>query len=235
MSDNDAYRPVPLRYSRPDPTEALGASEAFLGLMATRRSVRHFSSDPVPIELIVNAIATASTAPSGAGKQPWTFVVVGDASRKHQIRQAAEEEEKAGYGGRLGNDWIAALRRLGTDWHKPHLTDAPYLIVVFEQAYEVDAAGARHKNYYVKESVGIATGLLIASLHLAGLATLTHTPSPMAFLGKLLGRPRNERPALIIPVGYPATDAVVPDIVRKPLDEVLLIVGAPPSGPAAGS
>jgi iodotyrosine deiodinase len=224
MSDDDTYRPVPLRYARPDPDEALGASEAFLGLMATRRSVRQFSADPVPVELIVTAIATASTAPSGAGNQPWTFVVVSDPSVKQQIRKAAEAEEKAGYGGRLGDEWIAALRRLGTDWHKPHLTDAPYLIVVFEQGYEVDAAGARHKNYYVKESVGIATGLLLASLHLAGLATLTHTPSPMAFLTKLLKRPRNERPALIIPVGYPAEDAVVPDIVRKPLDEVMALV-----------
>jgi iodotyrosine deiodinase len=224
MSDDDTYRPVPLRYARPDPDEALGASEAFLGLMATRRSVRQFSTDPVPVELIVNAIATASTAPSGAGKQPWTFVVVADPALKQQIREAAEAEEKAGYGGRLGDEWIAALRRLGTDWRKPHLTDAPYLIVVLEQAYEVDAAGGRHKNYYVKESVGIATGLLLASLHLAGLTTLTHTPSPMAFLTKQLKRPRNERPALIIPVGYPAADAVVPDIVRKPLDEVMTMI-----------
>lgn len=228
MSDSGVYRAVPLRYVRPDPGEARGASEAFLGLMATRRSVRQFSSDPVPIELLVNAIATASTAPSGAGKQPWTFVVVADPQVKQQIRDAAEEEERAGYGGRLGDEWIAALRRLGTDWRKPHLTDAPYVIVVFEQAYEVDVAGVRHKNYYVKESVGIASGLLLASLHLAGLATLTHTPSPMKFLTKILGRPRNERPALIIPVGYPADDAVVPDIVRKPLDEVMTIVGTSP-------
>jgi iodotyrosine deiodinase len=224
MSDDETYRPMPLRYARPDPGEARGASEAFLGLMATRRSVRQFSPDPVPVELIVNAIATASTAPSGAGKQPWTFVVVADPSVKQQIREAAEAEERAGYGGRLGDEWIAALRRLGTDWRKPHLTDAPYLIVVFEQAYEVDAAGERHKNYYVKESVGIATGLLLASLHLAGLATLTHTPNPMAFLSKVLKRPRNERAALIVPVGYPAGDAVVPDLVRKPLDEVMALI-----------
>jgi iodotyrosine deiodinase len=224
MSDDETYRPMPLRYARPDPGEARGASEAFLGLMATRRSVRQFSPDPVPVELIVNAIATASTAPSGAGKQPWTFVVVADPSVKQQIREAAEAEEQAGYGGRLGDEWIAALRRLGTDWRKPHLTDAPYLIVVFEQAYEVDAAGERHKNYYVKESVGIATGLLLASLHLSGLATLSHSPNPMAFLSKVLKRPRNERAALIVPVGYPAGDAVVPDLVRKPLDEVMALI-----------
>jgi iodotyrosine deiodinase len=223
MSTDDVYRPVPLRYSRPDHADAMGASEAFLGVMATRRSVRQFSPDPVPVELIVNAIATATTAPSGGGKQPWTFVVVADASLKQRLRDAAEAEERSG--GRLGEDWIATLRRLGTDWRKPYLTDAPYLIVVFEQGYEVDAAGERHKNYYVKESVGIATGLLIASLHLAGLATLTHTPSPTTFLGKLLGRPRNERAALVILVGYPADDAVVPDVVRKPLDEVMTVVG----------
>jgi iodotyrosine deiodinase len=228
FSVNGEFRPVPLPYVRPDPAEALAASEAFLGMMSTRRSVRQFSLEPVPFELIVNAVATASSAPSGAHMQPWTFVVVADPEIKAQIRAAAEAEERKGYGGRLGEEWLTALRRLGTDWHKPHITDAPYVIVVFEQAYGLDAAGVRHKHYYVKESVGIACGLLLASLHMAGLATLTHTPSPMGFLGKILKRPRNERPYLLIPVGYPAPDAVVPELTRKPLSKVMQVVGDPP-------
>lgn len=140
------------------------------------------------------------------------------------MRVAAEEEERRSYDGRLGEEWLRALRRLGTDWRKPHITDAPYVVVVFEQAYSVGADGRRHKHYYVKESVGIACGLLIASLHLGGLATLTHTPSPMGFLTTLLGRPRNERPALLVPVGYPASDATVPDLDRRALSDVLIRV-----------
>lgn len=218
------FHPVPLPYVRPDPDEALAASEAFLGMMSTRRSVRQFAADPVPIELIVNAIATAATAPSGAHMQPWTFVVVADPAIKARIREAAEVEERKSYEGRLGDEWIAALKRLGTDWRKPHITDAPYVIVVFEHAYGLDDGGAKRKHYYVKESVGIACGLLLASLHMAGLATLTHTPSPMSFLGKILERPRNERPHLLIPVGYPAPGAMVPELVRKPLSEILHMV-----------
>ncbi|MGI8699412.1 MAG: nitroreductase family protein [Mycobacteriales bacterium] len=221
---DEEYRPVPLDYTRPDPAQALQTSRDFLAAMSRRRTVREFSTEPVPFELVENAVATAATAPSGAHQQPWTFVVVSDVAVKTRIRAAAEEEERRSYDGRLGEEWLRALRRLGTDWRKPHITDAPYVIVVFEQAYSVDAEGARHKHYYVKESVGIACGLLIASLHLAGLATLTHTPSPMGFLAKVLGRPRNERPALLVPVGYPASDAAVPDLDRRPLDEVLVRV-----------
>lgn len=223
--DDDEYRPVPLVWERVPPDEALRRSRAFRDTMRTRRTVREFSPEPVPWELVENAIVTAATAPSGAHQQPWTFVVVTDPDVRRRIREAAETEERISYEGRLGEEWLRALRRLGTDWRKPHVTDAPWLIVVFEQAYGVDAAGAKHKHYYVKESVGIACGLLLASLHLAGLATLTHTPSPMGFLARILGRPHNERPYLLIPVGYPADGAVVPDLERKPLGEVLVRQG----------
>jgi iodotyrosine deiodinase len=189
--------------------------------MRERRSVRAFSSEPVPVELVENAIATAGTAPSGAHQQPWTFVVVSDPELKRRMRVAAEEEERRGYEGRMSDEWLQALARLGTDWRKPHIQDAPYVIVVFEQAYGL-AEGRKVKHYYVRESVGIAVGLLLASLHLAGLATLTHTPSPMGFLARLLGRPENERAYVLIPVGYPAGGAVVPDLERKPLDEILV-------------
>lgn len=221
---DEEYRPVPLDYSRPDPDGALRASRDFLATMSRRRTVREFSSEAVPFELVSNAVATAATAPSGAHQQPWTFVVVSDPEVKTRMRVAAEEEERRSYDGRLGEEWLRALRRLGTDWRKPHIADAPYVVVVFEQAYSIDVDGAKHKHYYVKESVGIACGLLIASLHLAGLATLTHTPSPMGFLTRLLGRPRNERPALLVPVGYPAPDATVPDLERRRLAEVLVRV-----------
>jgi nitroreductase len=178
--------------------------------------------------LIENAIATAATAPSGANQQPWTFVVVSNAAVKRQIREAAEAEERESYAHRMSQEWLEALAPLGTDWHKPHLEDAPSLIVVFRQAYgiEVEADGGEKKikHYYSEESVGIAVGMLLCSLHLAGLATLTHTPSPMAFLGQILGRPANERPFVLIPVGYPAPDATVPDIRKKPLDQVLVRV-----------
>ncbi len=223
MTD-DAYRPVPLRWTRVPPGAALAASGEFRDRMATRRTVRDFSPEPVPWELVENAIATAATAPSGAHQQPWTFVVVNDPAVRRQIREAAEEEERISYAGRLGEEWLRTLRRLGTDWRKPHITDAPWLVVVFEQAYALDADGTTHKHYYVKESVGIACGLFIASLHLAGVATLTHTPSPMGFLSRILGRPRNERPYLLVPIGYPAADAVVPDLARKPLADVLVTI-----------
>lgn len=216
------YRPVPLRHTRPDPAAALAASAAFRDAMATRRTVRHFSSEPVPWELVENAVATAASAPSGAHMQPWTFVVVTDPEVRARIRTAAEAEERASYDGRLGQEWLDALVPLGTDWEKAHLTDAPYLIVVFARHHGLRPDGSTYKHYYVKESVGIACGLLLASLHLAGLATLTHTPSPMAFLGQILGRPREERPYLIVPVGHPAPDAVVPDLQRRPLAEVLV-------------
>jgi len=215
----------PLNFRRLPETEQLAASRTFLATMQTRRTVRDFSTDPVPFELVQNAIATAATAPSGANQQPWKFVVVSDPALKKRIREAAEAEEKESYARRMSQEWLAALAHLGTDWHKPHLEDAPYLIVVFQEVYGMDASGEKIKHYYVSESVGIAVGLLLASLHQAGLATLTHTPSPMGFLGAILQRPANERAYVVIPVGYPADDAQVPVINKKPLAEVLIHFG----------
>jgi iodotyrosine deiodinase len=213
---------VALEFERLSEAEQLSRSRAFLESMRRRRSVRHFSSEPVPYELVETAIATAATAPSGAHQQPWTFVVLSDPERKRQIRRAAEEEERRSYESRMPDDWLEALRPLGTDWRKAHIEDAPFVIVVFEQAYGVAADGSKVKHYYVRESVGIAVGFLLASLHEAGLATLTHTPSPMAFLRDILDRPVNERPYVLIPVGYPADGCTVPDLERKPLNEVLV-------------
>ncbi len=215
------YRPVPLGYERPDLEEQLAASRRFLELMRARRSVRDFSPDPVPAELIENAVATAGTAPSGAHQQPWTFVVVSDTDVKRDIRAAAEEEERTFYERRASREWLRAIEAIGTDWRKPHIEDAPYVIVVFAQVYSLED-GRKRKHYYVQESVGIAVGLLLASLQAAGLVALTHTPSPMKFLAGLLDRPENERAYCLIPVGYPAADAVVPDLERKPLDEILV-------------
>jgi iodotyrosine deiodinase len=212
------YQPIPLIFDRLAVEDSVERSRAFLELMQRRRSVRKFSREPVPYELIANAVATAGTAPSGAHLQPWTFVVVSDPELKARIRESAEAEEREFYEHRAPRDWLEALRPLGTDFVKEHLTDAPYLIAVFEQAY----GPARQKHYYAKESVGIAVGLLLASLQAAGLVALTHTPSPMGFLRKILERPANERPLVLIPVGYPAEDAVVPDIARKRLDEILI-------------
>ena len=220
------YEPIPYRPPRLTDDEALSASRSFLEVMRRRRSVRSFSSQLVPRELIDNAIRAAALAPSGANQQPWTFVVVTDPDTKARLREAAEAEERESYDHRMSSDWIAALEPLGTDWRKPHLTDAPYVIVVFEHAYGLADAPdgtVRHtKHYYVRESVGIAVGFLLASLTHAGLATLTHTPSPMGFLRELLGRPENERAYVVIPVGHPAPDAVVPAITKKTLDEVLV-------------
>jgi iodotyrosine deiodinase len=178
--------------------------------MGTRRSVREFSTEPVDRELIDNAIRTAASAPSGANQQPWTFVVVSDPATKQKLREAAEHEERLLYAERASDEYLSALEPIGTDASKPHITDAPYVIVVFEQAWGVNPDGTKRKHYYVRESVGIATGFLLASLHAAGLATLTHSPSPMGFLKKILGRPDNERPFVLIPVGYPAEGAAVP-------------------------
>jgi iodotyrosine deiodinase len=213
---------VPLEFERLPLAEQLARSRAFLESMRRRRSVRHFSSEPVPIELVENAVATAGTAPSGAHQQPWTFVVVSDPALKSEIRRAAEEEERRSYESRMPDEWLEALRPLGTDWRKPHIEDAPFVIVVFEQAFGVASDGTKIKHYYVRESVGIAVGFLLASLHQAGLATLTHTPSPMTFLREILGRPVNERPYVVIPVGYPAQGCTVPHLERKPLDELLV-------------
>jgi nitroreductase len=199
--------------------------EQFLALMNSRRTVRHFSSEPVPQELIELAIRAAATAPSGAHQQPWRFVAVDEPQTKREIRIAAEQEEHAFYReGRASQEWLDALAPLGTDWRKPYLETAPWLVVVFEQAYGIDPGGRPTKHYYVKESVGIACGLFIAALHQMGLATLTHTPNPMDFLSRILSRPKNERPYILFPVGYPAQDATVPDLTRKPLDEVAVWV-----------
>jgi nitroreductase len=217
-----AYNPVPLEFTRLDDETARSRSRAFLELMRRRRSVRHFSPEPVPWELIENALRTAATAPSGANQQPWTFVVVSDPAVKERIREGAEREERLLYDERASAEYLDAIEPIGTDWQKPHITDAPYVIVAFEQAYGWHDDGSKKKHYYVRESVGIAVGLLLASLHAAGLATLTHSPAPMGFLKEILERPDNERPFILVPVGYPADDAVVPDIDKKRLDEVVV-------------
>ncbi|MGX7827429.1 nitroreductase family protein [Actinokineospora sp. 24-640] len=217
------YTPVPYRPERMSVEHSLRAAADLRAKMDQRRTVRSFSTDPVPEQVVLDAIAVASTAPSGAHQQPWTFVLVDDPRVRLKIREAAEKEEQVSYAGRLGEEWLSALRPLGTDMNKPHLTDAPYLIVVFEQRYYLDD-NEQHKHYYVDESVGIAVGMLITALHLAGLAALTHTPSPMKFLAEVLNRPRNEKAFAVIPVGYPAEDATVPDLTRKDLAQVLVRV-----------
>jgi iodotyrosine deiodinase len=203
-------------------------SLAFLDAMRRRRTVREFSSTPVPFELIESAIRVAATAPSGANQQPWKFVVVSSPEVKTKIRKAAEAEEKEFYEHRAPNEWLQALAPLGTDWRKPFLEIAPHLIVVFRVDYGLSADDngqpVKNKHYYVTESVGIACGMLLSALHLSGLATLTHTPSPMGFLCKILNRPPNEKPFLLVPVGFPADGATVPRIHKKPLSEVLEIV-----------
>ncbi len=227
MADS-AYRPIPLTFERFPVPEQMARLDALGNRLATRRTVRHYSADNVPDALIDRAIAIAGSAPSGANMQPWRFVVVRDPKVKRRIREAAEEEERAFYEHRATNEWLEALAPLGTDWRKEFLETAPCLIVVFRIDYAVERGSGgeeRHfKHYYVAESVGIACGFLLTALHIAGLATLTHTPSPMGFLSSILGRPKNEKPYLLIPVGYPAPDAVVPAIRRKPLDEIRIRV-----------
>lgn len=186
----------------------------------TRRSVRDFSDKPVPKTVIENLLRAASTAPSGAHKQPWTFCVVSNSNLKKEIRMAAEAEEKESYTRRMSDEWLEDLAHLGTNWEKPFLEIAPYLIVVFKKAYNLNPDGSKDNNYYVNESVGLACGFLLTAIHQAGLVALTHTPSPMAFLTKLLQRPANERPFLLIPVAYPAENTFVPKLERKPLDKI---------------
>ena len=202
--------------------EMIQRSRDFYHFMDKRRTVRNFSDQPVPLEVIENILLAASSAPSGAHKQPWTFCVVGQPGLKRKIREAAEKEEYQNYHGRMSDEWLADLATFGTDWHKPFLETAPYLIIVFKKAYDL-VDGEKKKNYYVNESVGLATGFLLAAIHNAGLASLTHTPSPMNFLQEILERPENERPFLLIPVGYPAEEAQVPDICRKELREVMVL------------
>ena len=213
---------TPYVRERRSPEEMIDAARAFLETIRLRRTVREFSPDPVPDEVIAMCIEAASLAPSGANMQPWKFVVVRDAAIKREIRIAAEKEEHENYHGRMTEEWLRALAPLQTDEHKAFLEIAPLLIVVFKEDYGVDADGRRVTHYYVNESVGIACGFLLAALNAAGLATLTHTPSPMGFLRNILGRPKNEKAYLLIPVGYPAEGCRVPDITKKALGEVMI-------------
>jgi nitroreductase len=215
-----AFRTVPYRPERVSPGAAVERLEADYAVAGTRRSVRMFAPDPVPRAAIEAAIRIAGTAPSGAHRQPWHFVAIADPALKAAIREAVEVEEREFYERRAPPEWLEALAPLGTDFHKEYLTVAPWLVVVFRRDFDVLPDGRRLKNYYVAESVGIAVGFFIQALHRAGLATLTHTPAPMSFLRTLCGRPSNEKPYVLMPVGYPAADCVVPDLKRKPLSEI---------------
>lgn len=213
-----------IAYNKPtlSDDEMLERSNTFFEWIDTRRSVREFSDQKVSKAVIENIIKSASTAPSGAHKQPWTFCVIENPEIKKQIRIAAEQEEYESYESRMSSEWIDDLKPLGTDWHKPFLETAPYLIVIFRRIFEFGTDGKKKNNYYVQESVGIATGFLIAAIHNAGLVTLTHTPSPMGFLSKVLNRPENEKPFLLLPVGYPAKECWVPDLKRKNIEDIAI-------------
>ncbi len=204
-----------------DEATLLQKSNGYFKHSSSRRSLRFFSDKDIPKEVIENIIMAASTAPSGANKQPWTFCVISSSDLKRQIRIAAEEEEYRSYTSRMSEEWLEDLKPFATDWQKPFLEIAPYLIIIFKRAYEIDPDGKKHQNYYVNESVGLACGFLLTAIHELGLVALTHTPSPMDFLTKILNRPSNERPFLLIPVGYPAEDATVPNISRKSKNEVI--------------
>lgn len=214
----------PLKFSHKSTEEMIATAKSFLQEMKRRRSVREFTDRTVPKEVIRNALQAAGTAPSGANQQPWHFVVVSDPETKRAIRAAAEKEERAFYRNRAPDEWLKALQPLGTDEHKPFLEIAPYLIAIFLKKTTIDESGVEHKNYYTAESVGIATGMLITALHLSGLATLTHTPSPMKFLNKILDRPASERPYLIVVTGYPARDAKVPVITKNSFDQIATFI-----------
>ncbi len=211
------YHPV----SFLDDQELLHASDDLNELFQGRRSVREFSDRTIPKGVIDNLIKIAASAPSGAHKQPWTFCVVSSAEFKSKIREAAEKEEFTNYNGRMSPEWLKDLEKFGTDWQKDFLTTAPYLIIVFKKSYDVESDGGKAKNYYVNESVGIACGFLLSAIHQLGLVSLTHTPSPMNFLAELLDRPVNEKPFLLIPIGYPSEHATVPNLARKPLGEIM--------------
>ncbi len=224
MNNLPAPKFVPLRFQKIEPeTEQIKRAEEFYAQLNRRRTIRDFSDRAVPFEIIESAILTAGTAPSGANMQPWRFVVVRNAETKQKIREAAEREELESYSKRMSEKWLRRLAPLGTNEHKPFLEIAPVLIVVFRITSIIED-GESEPTYYSQESVGIAVGMLLAALHNAGLATLTHTPSPMKFLQEILGRPKNEIPFVLIPVGYPAENVQVPDIKRKPLDEIMQIV-----------
>ncbi len=218
-----SFASTKLSFERLAPDEQLRRANEFLAFLSPRRTVREYSSEDVPFELIEKAIATAGTAPSGANMQPWRFIVVRDAKVKQKIREAAEKEERESYQNRMSEKWLRRLAPLGTDEHKPFLTIAPYLIVVF-RITSIEDNGETEPTYYSQESVGIAVGMLLAALHNMGLATLTHTPSPMRFLQQILGRPKNEVPFVLIPVGYPSDDAQIPNIRRKPLNEIMDVI-----------
>jgi nitroreductase len=215
-----AYPFVPLEFQRIPIDESHARAARFYDEMNRRRTTRHFSSDPVPRPLIELAIRTAGTAPSGAHQQPWTFVAISEQDLKQRIRAAAEHEEHSFYHGKAPEEWLEALLPLGTDEFKPHLTEAPWVVVLFRKTYGLRYDGSKRPYYYTEESCGIAAGLFIAAIHHMGLVTLTHTPNPMGFLRELLERPVNERAMLVMPVGYPAHGAQVPDLSRKPLDEI---------------
>ncbi|MDX2360556.1 MAG: nitroreductase family protein [Crocinitomicaceae bacterium] len=201
--------------------EMLRKSETFFDWADERRSVREFSPKPIPKKIMENIIMTASTAPSGAHKQPWTFCLISNAELKAKLRELAEEEEKKSYDGRMSDVWLKDLEPLGTDWVKEFIDIAPWIIVVMKRPYELEADGTKHQNYYVSESVGLASGFLLMAIHNAGLVALTHTPSPMNFVAKALDRPENERPFLLIPVGHPADNAEVPELTRKSMEDVI--------------
>ena len=218
-----SFVPLPSR-ARRSPVEMLRHAEAFRDALATRRSVRSFSSEPVPREVLERCLEAALTAPSGANLQPWHFVLVGDTATKREIREAAEAEEREFYSHRAPEQWLSALEPLGTDAHKPFLESAPWLIAIFVQKSGTGPDGQKIKHYYPIESVGLAAGMLITALHLAGLGTLTHTPSPMKFLNQILHRPSNERPFLLLVAGYPEDGTVVPDIQRRPFSQSVTVV-----------
>lgn len=221
------YQPIPLPdRSTLTESEALAVAGSFLAKMRTRHSVRHYATRAVPEDLITACIAAAGTAPSGANHQPWFFAAIANAEVKARIRAAAEEEEREFYAGGAGDEWLAALAPIGTGVSKPHLTDAPWLIVVFAQRWGVTQDGQRYKNYYVPESVGIAMGMLITAIHHAGLVCLEHTPNPMKFLAEMCGRPASEKAVMILPVGYPAADATVPAAAKrkKGLEEIMAVL-----------
>ena len=201
--------------------EVLSRSEEFLKWANSRRSLRHFSDKPVPLKVMENLIMTGSTAPSGANKQPWTFCLISNKELKHKLRILAEEEEYKSYNGRMSQEWLDDLSVLGTDWQKEFIDVAPWIVVIMKRVYETDELGVKTNNYYVSESVGLAAGFFLMAVHNAGLVALTHTPSPMNFISKALGRPENERPMLLIPVGYPADKAEVPDLQRKNKEAVI--------------
>jgi len=216
MSARDSSK-IPLNFDRRTPEEMESASRAMLERYQSRRTVRHFSKDPLPIDVVERCVLAAGTAPSGAHKQPWFFCIITDAKVKKQIREAAEKEEYANYNGRMSERWLKDLEPFDTNHLKPHLEDAPALIAVFRQAWQPDESEGKKQNYYVQESVGIACGMLLSALHESGIAALTHTPSPMSFLCDILGRPPHEKAYLLLPIGYPAKDCEVPDIARKSL------------------